>query len=535
MPDDSRHLVKGAVILTMAAFTIKILSAVYRVPFQNIVGDTGFYIYQQVYPLYGIASVLAASGFPVIISRLVAKQVVENGERQEDLQRILQIIFVVLLIVGMSLFLFVFFGAKFIAGKMGDPLLEPVIQVVAFPFLLLPFLSVWRGAFQGYGNMAPTAISQVTEQFVRVAAILAISYLLVNRGFSLYETGRGAWAGAVIGGLTGLIMLGHYVRKSSLKIFAFQRLSVRELLSVGKIVVLHGTAICFSGLLLILFQLVDSLNLYSLLVQSGLGMEEAKSLKGVFDRGQPLIQLGTVAATSLSLALVPAVTAAWTQGNTEALQKKVATSLKVSLAVGLGAAAGLMNIIKPTNIMLFKNEDGSGVLAVLATVIFLASVIITISGILQGLGQMMAPAKYILLGTVCKYFGNLILVPAFGLAGAAWATVIGLSVVCLLIMWKLKSYFSIRSVLWHSFVRLASASVAMTVVLQGWLYVLNLMGIQGRLSSTVAALTGVLVGGLVYLAVLMRMNLFTEEETSHIPYFSKLKRFSRLGGERRQK
>jgi len=534
LPDDSRQLMKGAVILTLAAFIIKILSAVYRVPFQNIVGDTGFYIYQQVYPLYGIASVLAASGFPVIISRIVAKKVAENEEGQADLQRILQTIFIVLFIVGVSLFLFVFFGAKAIAGWMGDPLLAPVVQVIAFPFLLLPFLSVWRGVFQGSGNMAPTAVSQVTEQFIRVAAILIISYFLVNGGFSLYETGRGAWTGAVVGGLAGLVIMSSYVRKTGLNVFSFQRLSIRELLSVGKIVVFYGTAICFSGLLLILFQLVDSLNLYTLLVQSGWQMEEAKSLKGVFDRGQPLIQLGTVAATSMSLALIPAVTTAWTQGNTEILQKKVMTTLKVSLAVGLGAAVGLMNIIKPTNIMLFKNADGSGVLAVLASAILLASIIITLSGVLQGLGQMMAPAKYILLGTVCKYFGNLVLVPMFGLAGAAWATVIGLLVVCLLIMLKLNSYFPIRSVLWHSFPRLTSAAVAMTIVLQIWLFVLNQLGMQGRLFNAIVALTGVVIGGLAYLVVMMQMNLFTEEEISHVPYYSKLKRFIRIGKKERR-
>jgi len=41
-------LFQGAVILTIAGLLSKVLSAVYRVPFQNIVGDTGFYIYQQV-------------------------------------------------------------------------------------------------------------------------------------------------------------------------------------------------------------------------------------------------------------------------------------------------------------------------------------------------------------------------------------------------------------------------------------------------------------------------------------------------------
>ncbi|MFB8736447.1 oligosaccharide flippase family protein [Bacillus sp. SL00103] len=48
-------LFQGAVILTIAGLLSKVLSAVYRVPFQNIVGDTGFYIYQQVYPFLGIS------------------------------------------------------------------------------------------------------------------------------------------------------------------------------------------------------------------------------------------------------------------------------------------------------------------------------------------------------------------------------------------------------------------------------------------------------------------------------------------------
>ncbi len=41
---------QGAFVLILAGVITKILSAVYRVPFQNIVGDVGFYIYQQVYP-----------------------------------------------------------------------------------------------------------------------------------------------------------------------------------------------------------------------------------------------------------------------------------------------------------------------------------------------------------------------------------------------------------------------------------------------------------------------------------------------------
>ena len=61
-------------------------------------------------------------------------------------------------------------------------------------------------------------------------------------------------------------------------------------------------------MLLMFMQLADSLNLYSLLAETGIGSETAKELKGVYDRGQPLIQLGTVVATSMSLSLVPLIT-----------------------------------------------------------------------------------------------------------------------------------------------------------------------------------------------------------------------------------
>ena len=46
-----KTFMKGASILTISAIIVKLLGAVYRVPFQNLVGDKGFYIYQQVYPL----------------------------------------------------------------------------------------------------------------------------------------------------------------------------------------------------------------------------------------------------------------------------------------------------------------------------------------------------------------------------------------------------------------------------------------------------------------------------------------------------
>ncbi|MEM5590644.1 oligosaccharide flippase family protein [Niallia circulans] len=71
---------KGAFILMIAALITKVLSAVYRIPFQNIVGDKGFYIYQQVYPFYGVIIALSTYGFPVVLSKLYMEMKVEGNQ-----------------------------------------------------------------------------------------------------------------------------------------------------------------------------------------------------------------------------------------------------------------------------------------------------------------------------------------------------------------------------------------------------------------------------------------------------------------------
>ena len=54
MSKSSQNLMAGAGVLAAAGLVAKVLSAIYRVPFQNLGGNTGFYVYQQVYPIYGI-------------------------------------------------------------------------------------------------------------------------------------------------------------------------------------------------------------------------------------------------------------------------------------------------------------------------------------------------------------------------------------------------------------------------------------------------------------------------------------------------
>jgi O-antigen/teichoic acid export membrane protein len=518
----SKQFLKGAMILTLAALVTKVLSAVYRVPFQNIVGDIGFYIYQQVYPFYGIAIVLSTYGFPVIISKLVAEKLEEKDE--EGAKDVALTSFLFLCIVGLIWFMIIYFGAGMIAGWMGDPRLMPLIQVISLSFLLLPPLSSLRGYYQGKEDMLPTAVSQVAEQSIRVVTILVFSTLLVAQGHSLYTVGNGALFGSITGGIAGVIVLIFFLALKKERAVSGIFTLAKDYQSIWKRLLKDGTAICVSAMLLILLQFIDSLNVYALLTSSGMEEGAAKKLKGIYDRGQPFVQLGNVVATSISLTIVPLVTSAYIGKKEGQVREYSQLSLKISIIIGFAASLGLINLIVPTNTMLFENAAGSSVIAVFCMSIFFSCLILTFAGIFQGIGSIYYPAICIIAGVALKYAGNAILVPVFGTMGASLATISSLALVTLLMMLRLKKIFPLRLIDFSFYKTLILSGAAMTIVLQGLVLLYGLLltyGMPERVTAVFFSIGGVFIGGTVFIILLLRGNVLSQEELGFLPFGSK--------------
>lgn len=517
-----KEILKGVFILTFGAILTKILSAVYRIPFQNMVGDVGFYIYQQVYPFYGLALVLTTNGFPVIISKLYAEK------KGIEAKKLLIITFFFLFTVGLLGFSLMYLSSDWLAQKMNDPNLSILFRVISIIFLILPFTSVLRGYFQGEGDMLPTAVSQVGEQLVRVLTILGVSAFFMSKGYSLYLVGGGATFGSITGGIVaGVLLFFFFRRRKKDKHFSIKKLiqAIRftEAIEIIKTLSIQGFAICISGMLLIFIQLADSINLYTLLVTSGVDEFAAKQLKGIYDRGQPLIQLGTILATSMSLSLVPLISSSNVKKNREQLIEKIETALKISMMVGLGGAIGLICIIEPTNIMLFEDNSGSNVLAIIALLIFFSSVIITISSILQGLGISIVPAVLILLGFALKCFLNIPLVLKWGTVGAALSSVAALVFILVLLSIKLKRTVQTRIIHKDFIQAIFLGGLIMGSSLLAYIRITDFLFSEGRLFSALQALSACIIGGSLYLIIVFRSGVFKEEELSVLPFGDKLR------------
>jgi O-antigen/teichoic acid export membrane protein len=525
--NQSKALFRGAFILTIAALITKVLSAFYRIPYQNIVGDVGFYIYQQVYPFYGLAIVLSTTGFPVVISKLYAEQKAKGNEEKNRF--LLFTSYLYLQLFGVLCFLILYFGAGQIALWMKDEHLSILLKVVSFVFLTFPFVSLLRGYYQGNGDMVPTALSQVGEQTTRVLTIIFLALLFTKKGYSLYLVGGGAMFGSITGSVLSAIILFIFlwIRKEWKQLIPAKdmfREHLQEVKAVFKAMTYQGLTICISGMLLIFIQMADSLNLFSLLVSSGVKADMAKSLKGIFDRGQPLIQLGTVAATSMSLSLVPLISSSRLKEKPEFLLDKIKVTIKITLVIAIGAAAGLCTIIRPTNTMLFENSFGSPVLGALSFVILFSSIISTMIAIMQGLGVLTYPAITICAALPIKYFLNILLVPMFGTMGAAAATLITLAIVSVVLAVKIRLMLKVPLFSVRFLSILIGGTLAMVLFLKGYLYITHF---HGRLGAAFQALSSAILGGLLFLFIIIRGRIFLAEELTLFPLGSKLLIFAK--------
>lgn len=454
---------QGAVVLTLAALVAKVLSAIYRVPLQNMVGNEGFYVYQQVYPIYGIGMTFALNGLPSFIGKQVALQ---NNKRQS--KSLLKRYAVIVSVFALACFALIYFWADWIAAVMGDGLLAPVIKSVSFMFLLMPGLLLSRGFMQGRNLMTPTAISQVTEQFVRVAVILTVAFTFSRMQGTgakpdVYQMGfwtmQSAWIAAAAASVVMAYYLLNYREKAMYQDFLAGHYGLDQASETGddtglswakltKDFVTEGFVICFFSALLVFYQLIDAFTVYDQLLDNGIATAVAKDMKGIYDRGQPIVQLGMVVATSLATSFLPTLALVKKGDCKQAGEFEIVSRqyLRVTLFFATIITGGLISIMPQLNHFLFASAAGSEVLMVYVVMVIFASLILGQNNILQAQGWWYKAGIAFVVGMLVKGIFTASLVGFLDTAGAAWATNLALVAMSIYLDWTLPK--EVRVVKW---------------------------------------------------------------------------------------
>ncbi len=426
---NGRSFIKGAIILGLSGILAKFLGLFFRWPVTMLIGDEGIGIYQLAYPIYTFI-IGIMSGFPIAISRMISEKLALNNKAQA--YSIFKNSLIVLMLIGGGLSVSLYLSAPYLIKWLrwrGDAYYS-LISIAAAPFFV-SIMSCFRGYFQGMQMMALPAGSQVVEQLGRVVVGVGLTYLLMPYGIGL--SAAGASFGACAGAISGCILLiaGFMKRRKELipritcdRSGSTQN-SIRELLSIAVPISIGMTV----GSMM---SLIDSIIVPARLLSAGFSEKVATELYGqLTGKAHVLINVPLTFSVALSTSLVPAMSEVKALRNINKIKTRAEKALKVSILLAFPSSIGLYILSNPILKLIFPGRSGGGELLQLLSISIIFIVIgQTMIGVLHGVGNISAPVKNLVIGSLFKLLFAYVLtaMPSLNIKGAAISSIIGYGV-----------------------------------------------------------------------------------------------------------
>ncbi|MGI6308095.1 MAG: putative polysaccharide biosynthesis protein [Dethiobacteria bacterium] len=520
----SQSFIRGALILTAAGFLVRFIGAVLRIYLAAVMGAEGIGLYQMAYPIYTTLLAISSAGIPIAISKLVAENLAYKDYRGG--YRVFKVSLLILTFLGGVFSLLLYFGADYFARNIAnDPRAYYPLVSISPAILFVTVLSAFRGYFQGQQKMVPTAVSQIVEQLGRVAVVIILVYLLLPVG--LEQAAAGAAFGAVAGAFCGLLVLLYiFYREKSSYAGKMHKQAVERSFHLKEVlyrIFALAVPITLGSLVTPLINMIDLSVVNLRLPAAGFTMEEATALYGLLTgMASSVVQFPLILTISLAMSLVPAISEAQALKNSSRVRGRIDLAMRITLYFSIPASFGLFILAEPTTIVLFGDADAAYPLAMMAFGLIFLSLYTSTTGILQGLGYVIEPVKYMLLGAALKFVLSWILTadPRLHIGGAALSTVISFFLASSLNISKVSAVTGWRLDFKGLVLKPLAASVVMSL---GVYYCYNIglgllpAALPLRLVQALSLAVAIFLGVLIFVVILFLVGGIYAQDLRAIP------------------
>ena len=523
---ESKEMVRGTFLITISILITKVLGVLFIIPFNYLIGgQENMAPFTYAYAPYNIAIAVATAGVPLAASKYVAKYNAIGAYKVS--QKFYKSSFIVMSITGVLGFLVLYFLAPYISeltlarnihDKNGWSVddITWIIRIISMVVIFIPVLATWRGIFQGYKSMGPTAVSEVTEQIARVIFILIGSYLVLNvfDGSILLANGIATFAAAV-GAIIGIFTLWYYWRKRKHNIDRMVESDYTDIdVSYGKMykeIIAYSIPFVIVSLNFPLFNLVDqfthngALNLVG--VKPGLQDIFFNMLNMSTNK---IVMIPTSLAAGFAVSLIPYITKTYAEGRLTEMHRQIKTSIGVLMYITVPASLGIMALAAPLYTVFYQyNPDGNKMLFIYAPVAILISLLSVTASMLQGIDKQKLTVFVILGAVVLKLALNIPLIMTFHTAGAILSTAIALSFAITANFFILKIYAKYEFT--ETFVQVAKIFIYSLIMMISVEIVYLILGhfvpVERKFGAMIILLVGVIVGALVYGSITIKNRL----------------------------
>lgn len=491
----------------IAGFINRILGFLLRMILVRVVGDEGLGLFQMVYPLFMTLLLISTAGFPVAISKLIPERLaVDNRSGSFNLLKV-SVIFVMFmsLLVATGLY----FSAGFIAKNIYSDSRTYYILLAVIPALLIsPLAAIFRGFFQGWHIMIPTAVSQITEQLSRFLATLVIISMVAHLGLKFQAAGIAM--GISIGEFTGFLLL------LIIFFYSFYFPWLKEQKNVNKknnfffdlkLIASLAVPITLGRIVNSLMMSAEAVMIPRQLQLNGLSIKDATSLYGQLSgMVEQLIYLPTVITIALTISLIPNISDAYARNNMKKIKNIYQDVIRITTYLGLPIT--VIFFTRGTDICqtLFGYAEVGHLLAALAFSTTFIYYLQVSYGMLNGLGKPQLALFNLAVGSLFKLLGVYYLTPtSLGIYGATLSIGLGCILSALLNFIAIGHYIGYQVKIIQSFIKPLLASLL--------IYLINpYLTLGGILPEQIENIALVFLMLLLYLFIMILTRAITSQD-----------------------
>ncbi|WP_100402065.1 putative polysaccharide biosynthesis protein [Bacillus sp. FJAT-42315] len=517
----SSKLIRGTFILTLGTFISKFLGLFYVIPFYSIIGEESVALYQYGYVPYTIFISIATAGVPLAVSKFIAKYN-SLGEYAVG-RRLFKSGLLMMSITGIVAFAIMYLFAPFFAKlvvlnkeqlySLQD--VTYVIRAVSFALIIVPFMSLMRGFFQGHQSMGPSAVSTVVEQIARIIFLLVGAYVVLNvlNGDVVTAVGVATFA-AFIGAAFGLLVLFGYWRSRKKYLDELLEQDKGEvqvsLVNIYREIILYAIPFVFVGIAIPLYQLIDTVTFNRAMAAIGQA-KVSDVLFGILNFStQKIVIIPVSLATAFSMSLIPHITTSFVSGDLKHVKKQLDQTFQVLLFLTVPAIVGIMLLAEPFYAVFYeRSEIGAEILRTYAPVAILFALFTVTAAILQGINEQRFTVFSLLVGILLKFSLNIPLIKLFQAEGAIYATAIGYgaSIIINLLVIKYYAHYSLRSIA-RKVAQILLFNLIMAIVVLGvYSLVSPLFDLTSKVQATILIGICAVIGAAIYFVLSLRTGL----------------------------
>lgn len=516
----SKTVLKGTAILVAANFLVKIIGILYKVPLVNMISPLGMGYFSAAFEVQQVLLTISLA-LPLAVSKMISEaRALGHGS---EVRKIFRVVLISFSIIGLAGTLILYFGSGVFSTLISIPMAKYSIMALAPAMFFFSVAAIFRGLYQGLDNMLPTALTQITEALIKLAAGTGIAYMMIKMSYATRYVSAGAIFGTTLGTAVSLIVLVpiFFMRSTRATLAAIpDDGKVRSSKRIFKELIYLVIPITLGSFIVNLTSIMDLFFITHRLQYIGMSSDAATTAYGGYkNMAQLLFNLPPSIISSISLSIIPAIAAAHVLGDQERLKRILNSSLKIVILFAMPCAVGLFTMGGPIQHLLFPSQPdaikaATPLLKILSVASLWACIATVTTAALQAVGRLRIPLISLAIGGGVKLCANYILVgtPGIGINGAPIGTnLCYITILCINGFYIFK-YIHLRPNLWGTVIKPLFAGLSMGVLA---VFFYNML--DHFIGNTLSVLATILFSGIVYFVFLFLFRCFSEDDILLLP------------------